>query len=120
MFFRARESLDSTDCIVTNHDLVMADLALGGGAILPAPADAIYVFDEGHQLPAKALNHFSHHSRIISSGTWLNHCNKQLGAILFEIAKAGDINRYGEELPSVLSDCTQRLHQIYSALYAMP
>lgn len=119
MFFRARESLDSMDCIVTNHDLVMADLALGGGAILPAPADAIYVFDEGHQLPAKALNHFSHHSRIISTGTWLNQCNKQLGTILGHIGEAGDIGRYGEELPAVLADCKQRVDQIYPALDAL-
>src|SRR5690625_4009534 len=104
MVLRARDSRDSTHCIVTSLDLFMADLALGGGAILPAPADAIYVFDEGHQLPSKALNHFSHHSRIISSGTWLNQCNKQLGAILGEIGEAGDISRYCEELPSVLSD----------------
>ncbi|MDQ2078437.1 ATP-dependent DNA helicase DinG [Marinimicrobium sp. ABcell2] len=118
-FFRARESLDSMDCIVTNHDLVLADLALGGGAILPAPADAIYVFDEGHQLPAKALNHFSYHSRIIATGTWLNQCNKHLGTLLSHISGAGDIDRYAEQLPAALTDCKQRVDQIYPALDAL-
>src|SRR5690625_5103569 len=118
-FFRARESPDSTDCIATNPDLVMADLALAGGAILPAPADAMYVFDEGHPRPAKALNHFSHHSRLLSSGTWLKQCNNQLGAILGESRGAGDISRYGEELPSVLSDCKQRVDPMYPALDAL-
>ncbi|MGB0459122.1 MAG: DEAD/DEAH box helicase family protein, partial [Porticoccaceae bacterium] len=43
-FFKARSELEEADCIVANHDLVMADLALGGGAILPAPEDCIYIF----------------------------------------------------------------------------
>ena len=57
-FYRARDELQSADIIVTNHDLVLADLALGGGAILSPPEDSIYVFDEGHHLPDKALSHF--------------------------------------------------------------
>ncbi len=36
-FYQARERLEAADVIVANHDLVLADLALGGGAILPEP-----------------------------------------------------------------------------------
>ena len=43
-FFNARNELEESECIVANHDLVMADLALGGGAILPPPEDCIYIF----------------------------------------------------------------------------
>ena len=50
-FFRAREGLDETDIIVTNHDLVLSDFRLGGGRILPDPESTLYIFDEGHQLP---------------------------------------------------------------------
>ena len=57
-FFKARDGLQEVDVIVTNHDLVLSDLKLGGGAILPPPEDCIYIFDEGHQLPDKCLNHF--------------------------------------------------------------
>ena len=39
--------------------LVLSDLRLGGGVILPAPEDCFYIFDEGHQLPSKCLNHFA-------------------------------------------------------------
>jgi ATP-dependent DNA helicase DinG len=63
-FFRARGQLDGADCVVANHDLVLADIALGGGAVLPAPEDTIYVFDEAHHLPEKACAHWSHHARI--------------------------------------------------------
>src|SRR5690606_39569289 len=36
-FYRAREGMTKVDVIVTNHDMVLADLALGGGAVLPDP-----------------------------------------------------------------------------------
>ncbi|MES2675664.1 MAG: ATP-dependent DNA helicase DinG [Pseudomonadota bacterium] len=115
-FFKARDSLHSVDCIVTNHDLVLADLALGGGAILPDPADTFYVFDEGHHLPQKALSHFAHHSRVLSTSKWLEQCNKGLGAILGQISGAGNVDRYAEQLPAAFIDCKQRLDLIYPLL----
>ena len=79
-FFRARDNLGDADCIVANHDLVMSDLALGGGAILPAPEDAIYIFDEGHRLPDTALRHFAAQCQLDSTGKWLQQIDKQLKA----------------------------------------
>ncbi len=70
-FFQARESLERADCIITNHDLVMADLALGGGAILPPPRDCIYVFDEAHRLGATTLRHFAGNFRLQAGIHWL-------------------------------------------------
>jgi len=115
-FFKARDSIHSVDCIVTNHDLVLADLALGGGAILPDPKDTLYIFDEGHHLPQKALSHFAHHSRMLSSSKWLEQCNKGLGAILGQISGAGNVDRYAEQLPAAFIDCKQRLDQVYPLL----
>ena len=115
-FFKARDSLHSVDCIVTNHDLVLADLALGGGAILPAPADTIYVFDEGHHLPQKALSHFAHHSRVLSTSKWLEQCNKSLVSILGQISGAGNVDRYAEQLPAAFFDCKQQLDTLYPQL----
>jgi ATP-dependent DNA helicase DinG len=115
-FFKARDSLHSVDCIVTNHDLVLADLALGGGAILPDPADTLYVFDEGHHLPQKALSHFSFHSRVLSTTKWLDQCNKGLGAILGQISGAGHVDRYAEQLPAAFTDSKQQLDLIYPQL----
>lgn len=118
-FFKARDSLHSVDCIVTNHDLVLADLALGGGAILPDPKDTLYIFDEGHHLPQKALSHFAHHSRMTSTSKWLDQCNKGLGAILGQISGAGNVDRYAEQLPAAFVDCKQRLDQLYPLLNEM-
>lgn len=115
-FFKARDSLHNVDCIVTNHDLVLADLALGGGAILPDPKDSIYIFDEGHHLPQKALSHFAHHSRMTSTSKWLDQCNKGLGAILGQISGAGNVDRFAEQLPAAFMDGKQRLDQLYPLL----
>lgn len=66
-FYQAREEVQKADCVVANHDLVLADLALGGGVILPAPQDSIYIFDEAHHLPLKSNNHFACFARLRGS-----------------------------------------------------
>jgi ATP-dependent DNA helicase DinG len=70
-FYQARDSMDKADCIVSNHDLVLSDLALGGGVILPEPEKCIYIFDEAHHLPLKSNNHFSTYTRIKATISWL-------------------------------------------------
>ncbi len=77
-FFDARKGLETADVVVANHDLVLADLALGGGAILPEPESVLYIFDEAHHLPDKALNHFAASVPLNSTRQWL----KQLGQAL--------------------------------------
>ena len=75
-FFKSRQLLQQSDCIIANQDLVLADLSLGGGAILPHPADTIYIFDEAHHLSAKGLAHFSHYVQLKSSLGWLDQCKR--------------------------------------------
>lgn len=70
-FFEARKQISEADCIVTNHDLVMADLFQNESGILPAMQDAFYIFDEGHHLPAKALEHFASSFRVKAGQIWL-------------------------------------------------
>ena len=53
-FFLARDESRQFDLIVTNQDLLLADLSLGGGAILPVPEESILVIDEAHNLAGKA------------------------------------------------------------------
>ena len=77
-FFKARAELETADVIVANHDLVLADLSLGGGAILSDPKETIYVFDEGHHLPDKAIGHFRHEVRLQQSIRWLKQLDKNL------------------------------------------
>ncbi len=101
-FFKAREALDDVDCVVANHDLVLADLALGGGAILPAPEDTIYIFDEGHHLPEKALNHFSSHTRYKSTIRWLGQSEGQWPSLVETVSNAEYFVQLAEPLEAAL------------------
>jgi len=111
-FFKARDTIDRFDVVVANHDLVLADLALGGGAILPEPKDTIYIFDEGHHLADKALNHFAHHVRINATHKWLEQVTKSLSSMLGVISDGGQIDRYAEQLPAALLDARQGIESI--------
>ncbi|PID54920.1 MAG: ATP-dependent DNA helicase DinG [Gammaproteobacteria bacterium] len=105
-FFKARDGLNLADVIVTNHDLVLADLALGGGAVLPPPQDTIYIFDEGHHLPSKALSHFSGFCRLHSTVQWLQDCQTTLS----QTAKSLD------KLPGLQGELSQPPQYIEAAI----
>ncbi|ADZ91490.1 ATP-dependent DNA helicase DinG [Marinomonas mediterranea] len=86
-FFKARAEIETADVIVANHDLVLADLSLGGGAILTPPDETIYVFDEGHHLPDKAIGHFRHEIRLQGSISWLRQLEKNLLTLKQELTQ---------------------------------
>ncbi len=79
-FFKARGALDAADVIVANHDLVLADLSLGGGVVLPPPEDCIYVLDEAHHLPEKTQQHFSASTRVLATGQWVDNVARVIGS----------------------------------------
>lgn len=102
-FFKARGRVESADIIVANHDLVLADLALGGGMVLPAPKDCIYVFDEAHHLPDKALEHF--HQRLPLQGAmrWIAQLKKSLTELNTALGRQPVIGRLLTAMPEQLS-----------------
>ena len=104
-FYFSRNDLYRSDLIVANHDLVLSDLAMGGGVVLPAPEDTIYIFDEGHHLPDKALNHFACSTQLRTTVSWLQDLNKMLEsleqtAVADSLASSvrGSVEEIGEEL----------------------
>ena len=116
-FFRAREGLEDADVIVTNHDLVLSDLRLGGGVILPAPEDSLYVFDEGHQLPAKCLNQFA--LRFHAGGTLqgLRDSERWLAASTEAWVAQGLDERLIPGMTSLLADLIQRSEDVAELLW---
>jgi ATP-dependent DNA helicase DinG len=100
-FYKAREGMGKVDVIVTNHDMVLADLALGGGAVLPDPRDTMYVFDEGHHLPDKAIGHFAHYTRLRSTADWLEQTAKNLTKLLAQHPLPGDLGKLIEQVPEL-------------------
>ena len=80
-FFKARQTLEGVDVVVANHDLVLSDLSLGGGVVLPEPENCIYVFDEAHHLPDKTQSHFSARTRLKGAIGWLDQVNSATGTL---------------------------------------
>lgn len=70
-FHRARDNINKADVIVVNHALLLADLELGGGIILPDPDACFYVIDEAHHLPKISRDFSSANVNIKTSLEWL-------------------------------------------------
>lgn len=114
VFYQNRGNLHKADVIVANHDLVLADLVLGGGAILPSPEDTIYIFDEGHHLPDKALGHFSSSSYIRGTLAWLTDLEKMLSTVAQTFA-----NTCIQPSAEQLADPIQQLQQLLPITLSM-
>ncbi len=117
-FFKSRESLHEVDCIVTNHDLVLADLALGGGAILPEPEECMFVFDEAHHLADKAVQHFSSNFRLNASMRWFQQLGKTLDMVQQQWPGAANVARNIEQVDRISTDLIMFLQQLPEFLQA--
>lgn len=115
-FFDARKALEEADVIIANHDLVMADLALGGGAILPPPAQVIYVFDEGHHLPDKGLSHFASQLPVKNTLNQIESWRKQLPKLRLELAYGDVEERQLDRLDVALKDTHAALSDAWNGL----
>ena len=113
--YRAREGLQDADIIVTNHDLVLADLNLGGGVVLPAPRDSIYVFDEGHHLPDKALDHFASFCRLPAARAWLGDARKALAKGAPLLTRIPGLPAVLDAVPDLLDELALSLNEIDDA-----
>ncbi|MCL5259175.1 MAG: ATP-dependent DNA helicase DinG [Nitrospirae bacterium] len=70
-FFLKKEAFSRADIVVANHDLVLSDLVLGGGILLPSPEKSLLVFDEAHHLPGKSLSHFRESLDLEGLAPWI-------------------------------------------------
>ncbi|WP_166259776.1 ATP-dependent DNA helicase DinG [Marinobacter salicampi] len=112
-FFDARKGLEEADVIVANHDLVLADLALGGGAILPEPENALFIFDEAHHLPDKALNHFAASVPLNGTRQWL----KQLSQALVKIPPYLTPGTAAAKAVDKISACAREVDGVLTQVY---
>ena len=71
-YYGARTRLAEANVIVANHDLVLASL---GTKTLPDLDNCLVIFDEGHHLPAVALDQFSS-TMDLSNLRWLDKLPK--------------------------------------------
>ncbi|GLS83872.1 ATP-dependent DNA helicase DinG [Paraferrimonas haliotis] len=80
-FHKARDDMDSWDVLVVNHSLLLADLSLGGGVILPDPENMYFVIDEAHHLPQVTRDFSSASATLRASADWLQRLDKSMTKI---------------------------------------
>lgn len=118
-FYKARSAMEDADVIVANHDLVLADLSLGGGAVLPGPEKTIYVFDEGHHLADKALNHFRLEAGIRAQRQWLQQLEKGLEQFVSAAGIPYTLIHSLSEAPQNIRDILQSISLVWPLLMDM-
>ena len=112
VYFKARESVFKVDCVVANHDLVLSDLNMGGGFILPPPDDCIYIFDEGHHLPDKAINHFNFSFKINTTLKWLEQVTASLNNFVSLVKPPGQIQQIVKNFPEQAKEITVEIKNL--------
>ncbi|MCB1644014.1 MAG: ATP-dependent DNA helicase DinG [Pseudomonadales bacterium] len=115
-FYKAREQINRVDCIVTNHDLVLSDLMMGGGAVLPEPEETIYVFDEGHHLPDKAISHFASFVMLRGTRQWLEQLPELMSQLTADVGDIGQLPRQLRSFQALSQDLCHRLDELHGLL----
>ncbi len=110
-FQKARSELDKVDVIIANHSLVMSDLSLGGGVILPEPDNTIYVFDEAHHLPQVARDHSSAAASLKGAASWLEKLNQSVSKFS-NLADEKRVARFRNELQNSAQELIPALSQL--------
>nr|WP_086937518.1 ATP-dependent DNA helicase DinG [Thaumasiovibrio occultus] len=96
-FAKARDSLAKANVVIVNHALLMADLELGGGIILPEPELSFYLIDEAHHLPHVARDFSAASASLLGTSAWLESLNQRSA----KLAAMADIKQAGRFLTSL-------------------
>ena len=113
--FVARRTLDDVDVIVANHDVVLADLALGGGTLLPTPDETIFVIDEAHHLAEKTQQHFTARTQLRGAMQWLDQLNAAVGTCAQRFSRPAELVALAERLARDTASAAQRLKEVEAA-----
>lgn len=108
LYYGAKRVAAAADVLVANHDLVLASLRSDKSA-LPSGERAIYVFDEGHHLPATALSHGASETTLTVTA-WTTRLERAL------TNAANALDYPAEALPETLPLLRERLAQLARAL----
>ncbi len=118
-FTKSRQGLAKADVIIANHALLMADLELGGGVILPEPEQSIYMIDEAHHLPIVARDFSAAFSSLTGAANWLEKLNKSSSKFL-SLTDANRSDKFYETLQSAIQTLIPELRHLSKQLQAMP
>ena len=118
-YFEKRKELVGAQVIVANHDLLLSTL---GTRTLPDLDNCLLILDEGHHLPAVALDKFSTAMDLSRLG-WIDTLASRARRIgsLMGVSEVADVGRYASQLKQTLEDIAKTVSTLYAdALRAPP
>ena len=114
-FHKARETMEAADVLVVNHSLLLADLELGGGKILPPPEDTFYIIDEAHHLPKVTRDHSSANLTIKGAIDWLGKL-QETGDKIAKLVKSNSAISPSVKLADDCQDILRDMRKVLSLI----
>ncbi|WP_137891848.1 ATP-dependent DNA helicase DinG [Ramlibacter sp. 2FC] len=118
-YYDKRKELVGAQVIVANHDLLLSSL---GSRLLPELDNCLLVLDEGHHLPATALDQFACQMDL-SRSHWVEQLARRTLRIggLVAVSEVADVPRLAAQLRQTLLDLSRLVMDLYgSALKEAP
>ena len=114
-YYEKRKELVGAHVIVVNHDLLMSSL---GSRMLPELDNCLLVLDEGHHLPAVALDHFAA-SMDLSRTLWLETLGNRARRIggLMTVTESADAPRLAAQLRQSMLDLSRLLMNMHGQAF---
>lgn len=117
-YFEKRKELVGAQVIVANHDLLLSTL---GTRTLPELDNCLLILDEGHHLPAVALDKFSTAMDLSRLG-WIDTLAsraKRIGSLM-GVSEVADVGRYASQLKQTLEDIAKTVATLYAEALREP
>lgn len=115
-YFNAKKKMLEADVVVTNHALLVADLNLGGGVVLPPPQESYHVIDEGHRLVGEVLAQGASSHQLQGARSWLDSLIKMVQGMgsIGDVDYQNDMGNWPERIVEQAEALKRHLQQIYS------
>lgn len=112
-YYDRRKELVGAQVIVANHDLLLSSL---GSRMLPDLDNCLLVLDEGHHLPATALDQFACAMDLSRTG-WVDKLATGVVRIaaLVNVSDATDVPRLAGQLKQTLLDLSRLVMELYGS-----
>lgn len=119
-FFRARADISDAEVVVANHDLVLTDLRIGGGVVLPDPAETLYVLDEAHHLPDKTRDQFTARAALRGCADGLQQIASSIDAMARRFNQPREVQRARHRLAEEAGGAEALLADIGTVVVDLP
>lgn len=111
-FYKARAALENADIIIANHDLLLADIAMGAGTILPHPSESFYCIDEAHHFSDKGIQQLAAAHGILGTLAWLEKIQPVVARVMLILK----IHSAAQTIQDLVEVITENLHQLHTVL----